>query len=120
MTDLGLIADAPPAALTGGDEDAIKRERNQLELDQLRELVKELRQNNDERKKYTRKLFFVMVAWLAIVAYAVFAQGFNRGFFNYGRFHLDNSVIIAMLTTATATVIGVFVIVTNYLFHKKA
>ena len=47
------------------------------------------------------------------------AQGFG-GLYKVGPFHLSDTVIIALLTTTTATVIGALVIVLNHLFPKKA
>ena len=60
-----------------------------------------------------------MVGWLGVVAYVVLAQGFGVGIHAYGRFHLADSVVIALITTTTATVIGVFLTVANYLFPRR-
>ena len=49
----------------------------------------------------------------------ILAQGFGVGFHEYGRFHLADGVVIALITTTTATVIGVFLTVANYLFPKR-
>jgi lipopolysaccharide export LptBFGC system permease protein LptF len=120
--DLQLIADAPaPQALQQEEvvAEAIRRERERLELEQLRELVRELRQNTEQRRQYATRLFAVMVGWLAVVAYVVLAQGFGVGFYRGGPFHLSDSVVIALITTTTATVIGAFLTVANYLFPKR-
>lgn len=68
---------------------------------------------------YANRLFCVMVGWLVVVAYMVLAQGFGVGIHAYGRFHLADSVVIALVTTTTATVIGVFLTVANYLFPRR-
>jgi hypothetical protein len=120
--DLQLIADAPPPQALRQEEvvaEAIRRERERLELEQLRELVRELRQNTEQRREYATRLFAVMVGWLAVVGYVVLAQGFGVGFYRAGRFHLSDSVVIALITTTTAAVIGAFLTVANYLFPKR-
>src|SRR5205807_10071242 len=107
-SELQLIEDAPPPHDLTTEEaaaDAVRREHERLELDQLREIVRELKQNTDERKRYATRLFRVMVGWLAVVAYVVLAQGFARGVHEYGRFHLSDNVLIALVTTTTATVL---------------
>src|SRR5689334_13696785 len=73
--------------------EANRREREELELDQLREIVRQLHQNIEERRRYAGRLFGVMVGWLVVVAYVVLAQGFGVGLHAYGRFHLADSVV---------------------------
>jgi lipopolysaccharide export LptBFGC system permease protein LptF len=119
---LQLIADRPPPQALQQEEvaaEANRRERERLELDQLRELVRELRQNTEQRRRYATRLFIVMVGWLVVVAYVVLAQGFGAGFYRSGPFNLSDSVMIALITTTTATVIGAFLTVANYLFPKR-
>jgi lipopolysaccharide export LptBFGC system permease protein LptF len=120
--DLQLIADSAPPSILRDEElaaEANRRERERLELDQLREVVDELKQNTEERRRYANRLFYVMVGWLTVVAYVVLAQGFGVGIDRYGRFQLADSVVIALLTTTTATVIGVFLTVANYLLPRR-
>jgi hypothetical protein len=126
--NLNLIADAPPQPVAEREKeaaDAVRLERDRSELDQLRDVNRELleklraaniefRQNTEQRKIYARLLFGVMVAWLGFVAYVVLAQGYKYG----GRFHLSDGVVIALITTTTATVLAVFLAVTNYLFPR--
>jgi hypothetical protein len=119
---LDLIASAAASAPLQQQEvaaEANRREREELELDQLREIVRQLHQNIEERRRYAGRLFGVMVGWLVVVGYVVLAQGFGVGLHAYGRFHLADSVVIALITTTTATVIGVFLTVANYLFPKR-
>ena|SRR5438067_2284485 len=119
---LQLIEDAPPPPELPREEaaaEAVRREFDKLELDRLRIINKELQQNTEQRKSYATRLFCVMVGWLAVVAYVILAQGFGVGFHEYGRFHLADGVVIALITTTTATVIGVFLTVANYLFPKR-
>lgn len=117
--DLGLIADTPPVVSVEAAE-AFRLEILELEVRKHRDTIEDLSQNRGERKKYARKLFIVLICWLVLVAYVVLAQGFSYGApFGFGtKFHLSDTVIVALLTTATGSIIGVFLIVVNYLFPK--
>ena len=88
-------------------------------LDHSQEELDNKRADRQARKKWGPALFVVSMAWLLFVAYVVLAQGFGRGLHNYGRFHLSDTVMAAFLTTSTATVIGVYLVVVNYLFQKR-
>ena len=52
-----------------------------------------------------------MCCYLVIVLAIVILVGF-------GVIRLDNTVLNVLLTTTTANVIGIFIIVAKYLFHK--
>jgi hypothetical protein len=114
--DLSVIADAPP---TDAPDDRARDELRVLELAAQKEQVRGLSQDIDERRKYANRIFYMVSTWLAIVAYIVVAQGFGLGFFNHGPFHLSDSVVIALVTTSTATVVGCLLIVATYLFPKR-
>ena len=63
------------------------------------------------RAKYVKKLRHMTAWWLTAVIATLFLEGFN--FFG---FHLSNSVLIAFITSTTASVLGLFVLVTRWLF----
>ena len=56
----------------------------------------------------------MIVGWLVFVAAVLTSHGCNQI-----AFQLADSVLIALITTSTATVIGVFLVVTKYLFSKS-
>lgn len=68
-------------------------------------------QDKNERKDYANVLFTVTVIWLFLVLGIFISVG--RGVLVY-----SDSVIITLLTTTTANVISLVVIVANYLFKK--
>lgn len=83
-------------------------------------------QARDQRREYARKIFVLVSVWLSAITYIVLAQGFGYGstfwlawFFGVAKFNLSDSVMIALLTTSTATVIGIFVVVVRNLFPRK-
>lgn len=74
-------------------EDEIDRQRH---LDQLRD-------------EYIPKLYWLMIYWLIFVGLCVLAVGSKW-------LTLSDAVLIALITTTTATVLGIFIIVAKWLF----
>lgn len=73
-----------------------------------------LKQNNTERKKYARHIFFFTCAWAITIVIIIFCDGLNNFF------HLSDSVLITLITTTTINFFGFFLLVTKYLFNAKA
>jgi hypothetical protein len=75
------------------------------------------------RRDYIPKLFYMIVGWLVVVALFVFLTGYSADNINNPdcrinctRFNLSDNILIAFITTTTATVIGIFIIVAKWLF----
>lgn len=109
----------PASAIPEPKPATVASEQLSLDLALAEEQIHELSQTRELRKRFARRVFYLVAFWLALVGYVVLAQGFGVGFGDYGRFHLDNSVLIALITTSTATVIGVLAIVLNHFFPKR-
>ncbi len=73
----------------------------------------ELRANIQRRQTWANRIFWLIVGWLVSVIAAVVCQGFGLR-----EFHLDDSVIIAFISTTTVNVLTLGYIVANYLFPK--
>jgi cytochrome c biogenesis protein CcdA len=69
-------------------------------------------QDKAERKSYASTITAIVCLWLVFVAIVFVASG-------KGNLHYSDNVLITLLTTTTANVIGLFVIVANYLFKSK-
>ena len=54
------------------------------------------------------------MAWLLCVLAVIFLQGFNTH-----QFHLSDSVLVTLIPTTTANVLGLVFIVAKYLFPKS-
>ena len=106
-------------------EEAVKEERLELEGERLQELerkalelkllkaqIRKFEDDNEGRKEFSRNIFAVTVVWMFLVL-LIIIQCAN------GKWHLSDSVLIALITTTTATVIGIFIIVANYLFNRE-
>lgn len=93
------------------EEGFLLERKQQQELRRLTAEVDKLIQDNRGRLSFSRNIFLVTVLWLAFVM-AVVVQCAR------GVWKLSDSVLIALITTTTATVIGIFIIVANYLFNR--
>ena len=72
------------------------------------------KQDTMHRAVYAPKIFWLVVAWMIGIFVLLFFQGFH--FFS---FDLSNSVLIAVITGTTATVLGMLVIVAKYIFSHE-
>jgi hypothetical protein len=81
------------------------------EVKRLQAENKHRKQDRKERRKYANRVFCLICAWLGLMGVAIFCQGFS--IFN---FKLDTTVLVTTVSTTTASVLGIFLIVANYLF----
>jgi hypothetical protein len=97
--------------------DAEMQEKMLVQLEKQQELRKltaeadKMVQDNQGRREFSRSIFRVTVAWMFLVLAVVCLCASSK-------WHLSDSVLIALITTTTATVIGIFIIVANYLFNR--
>jgi uncharacterized membrane protein len=73
------------------------------------ETLKSLRQDRRERRRYAEQIFTLISTWLFTVLFILIIN-------TKAGLRLSDSVIITLITTTTASVLGLFVIVINYLF----
>lgn len=100
----------PKALAELSDFEAAKRK---LQLEDLQNEVK-------ARGIYAGRLFWMMVVWLVIAVLFVLSDALTiPSLAAYGTFHLSDSVLITLITTTTATVVGVFLIVAKYLYRSR-
>ena len=90
--------------------DLERQEREQRKARKEAEL-KGFLQDIAERKKYAFYCFVLACLWLALVTTILLAQGFS-----WHAFKLSDSVLLALLGTTTVNVLGLFFVVTKYLF----
>ncbi|MGG3796526.1 hypothetical protein ABEU86_20005 [Pseudomonas paraversuta] len=102
--------------------------RQQAEIDELGQAKIEREQLHVLRTTSTRKLFILTVVWLSVIWLVLFLQGFGQWFLPYPypgsdqeylKFHLSDSVMIAFITSTTATVLGLYGIAAYWLYGKK-
>lgn len=90
----------------------IEQEIKITELGIRKEELEGKRQDRLQRKAYADNIFTFLCIYMIIVFVILFKHGclFNS-------FELSDSVIVALITTTTANIIGIFVFVVRYLFN---
>jgi hypothetical protein len=92
----------------------IEREIRLVDLHLKREELEGNKQDRKERKDYSSKTYWLMFAFLCSSIVIVFLSGIRQTFFM-----LSENVLIALLSTMSVNVIGIFAIVMKYLFRQK-
>ncbi len=114
----------------GEDLDQIKRRREKQRAD------RELQDANHDgdlhgiRKAHARYLLGITVTWLLLVWLVIMLNGFGQWFLlflapnelhgeHYLQFKLSDTVMVAFITSTTATVLGLYGIAAYWLYGKK-
>lgn len=100
------------------DYDEEERKENIAKLHVANKLVNEniedIQQNRIERKQYARWIFRFLVWYMAFVGFVLVLSGIT-----VNHFFLSENVLLMLLGTTTANVIGIFIVVAKYLFPSK-
>ncbi len=104
----------PPSQVPAKTPDPETSEENE-DLDiQYGKLVNlQLEQDLTERKKYAGRIFWLIVGWIVAIFAVVGLQGFS-----YFGFSISDNVLITLIGGTTINVLGIFIVVANYLFPK--
>lgn len=92
-------------------------------LKKLRLTNKDLSNNIEFRRILTFRLLAVTKVWLFFIAIIIILQGLYGTIFPWFghylfKFHLSSNVMIAVLTSTTVTVVGLFLVVTRHIFNR--
>lgn len=90
----------------------LERVKSLLDINFRKEDLEGRKQDRKQRGEYANKIFVLLCVYLALVLLALFFSGF-------GLTNTTDKVLMVLVTTATANVIGIFVFVAKYLFHTK-
>ncbi len=80
-------------------------------------LLEGIRQDLAERKSYARYIFVLICVWLLGMFILLLIQGFLSP---HQWFALSDAVILAAIGGTTINVLGIFIVVVNYLFPRKS
>ncbi|CAL2080169.1 hypothetical protein [Tenacibaculum sp. 190524A02b] len=69
-------------------------------------------QDRYERKKYASRTFIFLCGFTSIILLIIIASGFSK----ITNFSLSDTVLVAIITSSLATVVGIFILVMRYLF----
>lgn len=78
------------------------------------QVLKDMENDRDKRNRYAEYLYWTVCAYLGLMFLILLLAGFKA----WG-FRLDTSVLVTLLGTTTANVIGLYAIVTSYFFHRR-
>lgn len=92
------------------EEIALTQQR--VDIEKLKEDLESLKQDRQQRKVLSIALFIFMCVYMAVALLIVFLCGL---FVMY----LSDTVLVTLLTTTLADVIGIFGFVAKYLYHNK-
>lgn len=106
------LYDEKSASGIGVDASKVAAAFQQKKIERLNEEIEDLKQDRSQRKIFSYCIFGFMCAYMAASIVIIFLCGFEV-------MHLDNSILVTLLTTTLANVIGVFNFVAKYLFHNK-
>ena len=104
--DLSKVSSEPDSESRGEDE-AIQREHQRAKL-------ADVKQDTKLRRNFSYHIFLLILAWLVFVGVMILLEGFR-----FKGFYLGNPIMIALITTTTGSVIGIFLIVARYLFPQR-
>lgn len=99
----------------------------QIAVDTANEQLQSLTQDRKERKTYADKSFKLVCTWITGVFFVLILQGFLSQTVEFSvdgstfhlSFKLPDSVLLAIVGGTTVSVIGIFLVVANYLFPKR-
>jgi hypothetical protein len=83
-----------------------------VELATKREILEGNRLDRLERKRFAQNIFWLLVGFLFLTLSIVALSGLHA-------LHLSDTVIVTLLATTTADVVGIFIFVVKYLFKSK-
>lgn len=99
------------AVAMSSSSDAFKAEKMELEIDKIKEEIKNIAQDRDERKRYADLTYSLVRHYLLVVLLIILFCGASI-------IKLSDSVILALLGTLATNVLGIFFFVMRYLFRN--
>lgn len=114
--NLSAIHEAATHVPSKEPDEKSKQEVNELDAESKRLDLEGKRQDIEARKEYANKIFILISLWLACMIGVVLFAGFGN---KCEWFKMSDAVLIALITTTTGSVVGLFVVVANYLFKDK-
>lgn len=104
--ELSKVSNKADSKTEGEERDA---ERERLRSDRA-----DSHQNRRERKKYAHRIFVLISSWAGALVLILLLQGFGQ--LEHFRFSISQPVLLAFIGSTTVEVLGLFYIVTHYLF----
>ena len=109
--DYGFLLDLINKIEPVGKEKKVNLTLTDIDLELKKEELEGNRQDREQRKGFANKLFILLACFIAVTLLIIFLVGFNV-------LNLNDAVLITMLSTMSANVIGIFIYVVKYLFNR--
>ena len=109
------VLESAPSIIDKEEEvtyDDIEKGIKHIELEYKREELESRKQDRKQRGHFSIWIFGFMGVYMLSILVVLILSG-------CGILILNDTVLISLLTTTTADVIGIFIIVAKYLFHKQ-
>ena len=111
------IPSLDPSTIPEQPDDYSDQEASAWKNAKTSEFLKDSTQDRSERKTYAGRIFRLLIVWLAVVGSILLLHGFSP----FTRFNnLSDAVLMTLIGSTTASVVGIFVIVAKYLFPQRA
>lgn len=111
-----LLIDTPPQSPPSIPDNKYEAEERAFESEKRGFVLRGLEQDLNERKTYASRIFVLICCWLGGMIGLLLLQGFLSV---WGVFNLSEAVILAAIGGTTINVLGIFIIVVNYLFPRR-
>lgn len=95
-----------------GETQEIQLQFLKAKIERLNSEIKDIEQDRDERKRFSGYIFVFMCLYVLAVIVIVILAGCKV-------LILTDTILVTLLTTALADVLGVFTFVAKYLFHRN-
>ncbi len=84
-----------------------------INLNLTRQEISDRIQDRNERKKYAYRTFIFLSVFTSFILLIIIAAGFSEVL----NFNLKDTVLIALITSSLASIVGIFILVMRYLFR---
>ncbi|MFY7670578.1 hypothetical protein ACOSP6_05775 [Tenacibaculum sp. MEBiC06402] len=84
-----------------------------MNIDLTQQEISDRIQDREERKKYAYRTFIFLSSFTSIILLIIIGAGFSEAI----KFKLDNTVLISLITSSLASIVGIFILVMRYLFR---
>lgn len=111
LENIGSKLTPPPL-----DDPLARAEATSYDLAAQRELaeLESFRQDIQARKEYAGKIYRLIAVWLGAIYVVIILQGLCAAF------TLSDTVLVTLISGTTINVLGLFIVVVNYLFSRGA
>ena len=106
--------DTAGVRLYGAEDRALVADSLRQQIDLRQQTIEDLHQDREERRKYSGLIYWLVVGYLAFVGAIVLLAGLD-----HVPFGLPDSVLMVLIGSTAASVVGLFAIVANYLFPQR-